>query len=66
MFEQLIAVGHSLASGLLVGWSECWLAATISSSLGETPSQRGRGEQAVSVKQSSAVRMGMSKQHNHL
>lgn len=58
--------GSFLASDLLVGWAECWLAAAISSSLGETPSQRGGGEGAACVKQSSVVRMGMSKQHNNL
>lgn len=61
--------GSFLASDLPVGWSECWLAAAVSSSLGEMPSQRGGGgerEGAASEKQSSVVRMGMSKQHNHL
>lgn len=66
MFEQLIASGSLLASDLLFGLSECWLASAVSSSLGETPSQRGGAEDAVSVKQSSVVRMSMSKQHNHL
>lgn len=66
MFEQLIASGSLLASDLLFGWPECRLALAISSSLGVTPSQRGGAEGAVSVKQSSVVRMSMSKQHNHL
>lgn len=35
--------GSFLASDLLVGWDECWLALAVSSSLCETPSQKGRG-----------------------
>lgn len=50
--------GEELTAGALGLLPESWLAATVSSSLGETPPQRGE--------QASAVRMGMSKQHHHL
>ncbi len=64
MFKQLIAMGHfwhqtCWLDGLHVGWLQLFPHYV-------QRLRRGGVEKAVSVKQSSVVRMGMSKQHNNL